>query len=111
MHILVTGHTGFKGAWLSIYLNSLGHKVSGLSLDPEPESFFALSEIEEFLERDIRQDIRDKSAISKAFIEINPDFVIHLAAQPIVKEGYRNPEYTYEVNVNGTLNVLHSAQE
>jgi CDP-glucose 4,6-dehydratase len=111
MHILVTGHTGFKGAWLSIYLNSLGHKVSGLSLDPEPESLFALSEIEEFLERDIRQDIRDKSAINKAFIEINPDFVIHLAAQPIVKEGYRNPEYTYEVNVNGTLNVLHSAQE
>ncbi len=111
MHILVTGHTGFKGSWLSLLLDSLGHKVSGISLDPEPESHFVLSNIQEFLVKDIRQDIRDKSALRKAFVEINPDFVIHLAAQPLVKEGYRNPEYTYEVNVNGTLNVLHSAQE
>ncbi len=111
MHILVTGHTGFKGSWLSLLLDSLGHKVSGISLDPEPESHFVLSNIQEFLVKDIRQDIRDKSALRKAFVEINPDFVIHLAAQPLVKEGYRNPEYTYEVNVNGTLNVLHSAQD
>jgi len=111
MHILVTGHTGFKGSWLSLLLDSLGHKVSGISLDPEPESHFVLSNIEECLVKDIRLDIRDKSALRKAFFEIYPDFVIHLAAQPLVKEGYRNPEYTYEVNVNGTLNVLHSAQE
>jgi CDP-glucose 4,6-dehydratase len=111
MHILITGHTGFKGSWLSLLLKSLGHKVSGISLDPEPESHFILSKIENYLVNDVREDIRDKTALNKVLIQINPEFIFHLAAQPLVKEGYRDPEYTYEVNVNGTLNVLQSAQK
>lgn len=110
MHILITGHTGFKGSWLSLLLDSMGHKVSGYSLDPELESHFQLSKVSELLVNDFRGDIRDKNTLQSATAKIGPDFIFHLAAQPLVKEGYRKPEYTYEVNVNGTLNVLHAAE-
>lgn len=109
MHILITGHTGFKGSWLALLLKSLGHRVSGVSLNPDAKSHFELANISKYFVNDFRIDIREKDLLKQTFVTSNPDFIIHLAAQPLVKEGYRNPEYTYEVNVNGTLNVLQAA--
>jgi CDP-glucose 4,6-dehydratase len=110
MRILVTGHTGFKGSWLSLLLNELGHEVSGLSLSAEIDSHFELSNISGVIRADVRGDIRDFNTVKNALIETKPEFVFHLAAQPYVKEGYRNPIYTYETNVNGTLNLLKASQ-
>lgn len=109
MRILITGHTGFKGSWLTLLLNSLGHEVSGYSLEPNPVSNFNLSETFRLVHNDFRGDLRDKDALRMALNDSDPEFIFHLAAQPFVKEGYRNPEYTFEVNVNGTLNVLNAA--
>lgn len=111
MRTLITGHTGFKGSWLTLMLHEMGHEVSGISLDPEADSHYELSAINKLVTGDFREDIRDKVALTKAIQKADPDFIFHLAAQPFVKEGYRNPQYTYEVNVNGTLNVLQAAQE
>ena len=110
MRILITGHTGFKGSWLALMLQEMGHEVSGVSLDPEVESHYELSSIRGLIEEDMRADIRDKRAVLSSLEKAKPDFIFHLAAQPLVKEGYRRPEYTYEVNVNGTLNVLNAAE-
>lgn len=110
MRILITGHTGFKGSWLALMLNEMGHEVSGMSLDPEIESHYELSSIRGLIKEDIRADIRDKRSVLSSLDKSKPDFIFHLAAQPLVKEGYRRPEYTYEVNVNGTLNVLSAAE-
>lgn len=111
MRILITGHTGFKGSWLALMLQEMGHEIFGYSLDPEPESHYQLASIANLIKEDYRSDIRDKTALVAAISKSNPDFIFHLAAQPFVKEGYRRPEYTYEVNVNGTLNVLQAAEE
>jgi CDP-glucose 4,6-dehydratase len=110
MRILVTGHTGFKGSWLSLVLNELGHEVFGLSLPPEKISHYEISNIGSVIRKDFKGDIRDLNAVNKVFNDVNPEFSFHLAAQPLVKEGYRNPEITYETNVNGTLNILQAAQ-
>ena len=110
MRILITGHTGFKGSWLSLLLNEMGHEVSGLALEPESQSNFEVSRVAEVINHDIRGDIRELNSVAKAVERANPEFVFHLAAQPLVKEGYRNPKYTYEVNVNGTLHILESVQ-
>lgn len=110
MRILITGHTGFKGSWLSLLLREMGHEVSGISLNPDKQSHFELSKVRDAISQDIRGDIRDLQLVVKTVEETKPEFIFHLAAQPFVKEGYRNPKYTYEVNVNGTLNVLEAAQ-
>jgi CDP-glucose 4,6-dehydratase len=109
MRILVTGHTGFKGSWLSLILNELGHEVSGISLSPEKESHFELSKIRDCIQSDLRGDIRNYGLVEDLIKETDPEFIFHLAAQPLVKASYRDPIYTYEVNVNGTLNVLKAA--
>jgi CDP-glucose 4,6-dehydratase len=109
LHYLITGHTGFKGSWLSKMLSLQGHEVSGISLDPEPRSLFANSNISSVFKRDLRIDIRDKIKIDKVMSELNPDVIIHLAAQPLVRESYENPIDTFETNVIGTLNVLSSS--
>ena len=109
MHYLITGHTGFKGAWLAIMLKMYGHEVSGISLDPAEKSLFRDADLSGMFANDIREDIRDLPRLKKAFLDINPDILIHLAAQPLVRESYRNPIYTFETNVMGTLNVLESA--
>lgn len=108
MHVLVTGHTGFKGAWLSFLLTELGHKVSGLALDPLPGSLFDQGELGSLLGSDIRGDIRSAEVVQEAFAAVEPDVVVHLAAQSLVLESYARPRETYEVNVFGTLNVLEA---
>ena len=111
MHFLVTGHTGFKGAWLSLILQQRGHVVSGISLAPERGSLFEQASIGKYLENDIYCDIRDLTKLTTSFKKINPDVVIHLAAQALVRESYRNPIVTFETNALGTLNVLQASQQ
>lgn len=104
--VLVTGHTGFKGAWLSIWLHQLGAEVIGLALDPEyPNSIFELSNIGEKI-KDYRGDIRNKELVNKIIADEKPEIVFHLAAQPLVIASYSDPLYTYEVNTLGTAYVL-----
>ena len=110
-HYLVTGHTGFKGSWLSLLLKSRGHTVSGLALDPPRGGLFDSANISSDLEHDKRVDIRDREEVIRAFKSVKPDFVIHMAAQALVRESYRDPLGTYETNVNGTLNVLQASDQ
>jgi CDP-glucose 4,6-dehydratase len=111
MHFLITGHTGFKGTWLSLILHQRGHLVSGISLKPEANSLFEQAKVGKFLQNDIRCDIRESTKISSHFKYINPDVVIHLAAQALVRESYKNPRDTFEINAIGTLNVLNASQQ
>lgn len=104
--VLITGNTGFKGSWLCIMLKKLGAEVVGYSLNPPTDpSLFCLCN----LEKDIIQyygDVRDLEKLKEVFLKENPEIVIHMAAQPIVRDSYKMPVYTYEVNVMGTVNVL-----
>jgi CDP-glucose 4,6-dehydratase len=111
MHFLITGHTGFKGAWLTLILRERGHLVSGISLPPEAGSLFERANVGKFLENDIHCDIRHLKNLTSHFERINPDVVIHLAAQPLVRESYKNPIETFETNVMGTVNVLKASQQ
>jgi CDP-glucose 4,6-dehydratase len=109
--VLVTGHTGFKGSWLSIWLNELGAKVIGYSLDPYTDrDNFVLSKIGDKIV-DIRADIRDKHKLEEVFSTYQPEFIFHLAAQPLVRLSYENPVETYETNVMGTINVLEAIRK
>lgn len=104
--VLVTGHTGFKGTWLVSLLLNAGAQVTGYSLEPPTEpSVFSLSGMEKQI-RSIMGDIRDLDSLLEVFRETQPELVLHLAAQPIVRESYKNPVYTYETNVMGTVNIL-----
>lgn len=104
--VLITGHTGFKGAWLSIWLHKLGARVIGYGLDPYTEDdIFVVSGLKDRV-IDIRGDIRDYEKLSEVFNIYKIDIVFHLAAQALVKLSYENPKETYETNVMGTLNVL-----
>ncbi|WP_312701290.1 CDP-glucose 4,6-dehydratase [Sedimentibacter sp.] len=104
--VLITGHTGFKGSWLSIWLIELGAKVVGYSLDVKsPKDNFVLTSLKDKLV-DIRGDIRDLKKLKNVFDKYKPDYVFHLAAQPLVLDSYLQPHYTYEVNVMGTVNIL-----
>lgn len=103
--VLITGHTGFKGAWLTRILLNAGAVVCGYSLEPPTEpDLFGVAGLESI--QDIRGDVRDLDHLKRTFDEFRPEIVFHLAAQPIVRESYRNPVYTYETNVIGTVNVL-----
>ncbi|MBC2593448.1 CDP-glucose 4,6-dehydratase [Ruficoccus amylovorans] len=107
--VFVTGHTGFKGAWLSLWLRHLGAEVYGYALAPaQSPSFFDQLGLERELAAHHLADIRDAARVGQALGEAKPDFVFHLAAQPLVLESYREPLATYEVNVNGTLHVLEA---
>ncbi|MBN4051218.1 CDP-glucose 4,6-dehydratase [bacterium AH-315-M05] len=106
--IFITGHTGFKGSWLTLWLKQLGAKVTGYSLKEHPSSdhFFTLK----LDVQNIFADIRDRDTLIKAIAELKPDIIFHLAAQSLVRESYRDPAVTYETNVLGTLNVLEAAR-
>lgn len=106
--VLVTGHTGFKGSWLSLWLNSLGARVSGLALEPtsDPSHWKLLS----LPVHDHRVDIREQDAVRKVFAEQNPEIVFHLAAQSLVRESYRDPVTTWATNLTGTMNVLEAVR-
>lgn len=104
--VLVTGHTGFKGTWMCAMLVKAGAQVTGYALEPPTEpSVYALSGIETKI-RSVTGDVRDLEHLQRVFDEAQPEIVIHMAAQPIVRESYKDPVYTYEVNVMGTVNVL-----
>ena len=104
--VLITGHTGFKGTWLSKILINAGAIVCGYSLEaPTDPNLFSLSKIESQM-TSVIGDIRDYDKLKKVFDEFQPEIVMHLAAQPIVRDSYKDPKYTYETNVIGTVNVL-----
>ncbi len=104
--VFVTGHTGFKGSWLCRILVNAGAEVTGYSLNPPTvPNLFDVADVEGNI-TSIIGDIRDYAALKAAFDKAQPEIVLHLAAQPIVRESYKNPAYTYETNVMGTVNIL-----
>ena len=111
MHYLITGHTGFKGSWLVLMLNQLGHEVSGISLDPAKKSLFKTAKISKKMTFDEICDIRDVKKLNKKILKISPDVVIHLAAQPLVRKSYADPRETIETNAIGTFNVLEAVSK
>ncbi len=109
--VFITGHTGFKGSWLSLWLHSLGSIVTGYALQPPTNpSLYELCRINELLESNIA-DVRDKDVLSEALVQAQPEIVFHMAAQPLVRYSYLNPVETYETNVMGTVNLLESVRE
>ena len=107
--VLVTGHTGFKGSWLSIWLHELGAEVIGVGLDPySDKDNFVLSGIGEKIHADIRADIRDGSLLKQICSTYQPEVVFHLAAQPLVRVSYDEPVDTWQTNVMGTINVMEA---
>lgn len=106
--VLITGHTGFKGSWLALWLKSLGASISGFSLPPPTEpSHFSLLSLNDNI-RHVVGDIRDPGALHKLFRETEPEIVFHLAAQALVSDSYTDPKYTFDVNVGGTVNILEA---
>jgi len=108
--VFITGHTGFKGAWLSYLLSSFGASVYGYSLEPEHEDqFYVKIGVDSCIKKSFIRDIRDKTALEDAMKASSPDIVFHMAAQPLVRFGYQAPLYTFDVNVMGTANLLDLA--
>lgn len=105
MKVFITGHTGFKGSWMCKMLTMAGAEVTGYSLEPFEPSLFRIAGIENDI-RSVIGDVRDREHLKEVFDSANPEIVIHMAAQPIVRESYRDPAYTYETNVMGTVNIL-----
>ena len=104
--ILVTGHTGFKGSWLSVWLKMMNAEISGYALEPYTDrDNFVVTDLHDKIGHVIG-DVRDFEKLSGIFSEHNPEFVFHLAAQPLVRESYLNPKETYDINIGGTVNVL-----
>ena len=109
--VIITGHTGFKGSWLTAWLKQLNAKVLGISLDPPTNpSHFKVSKINLNMQ-DTRLDIRNKKRLESKIVAFKPNFVFHLAAQSLVGVSYNNPALTWETNVLGTLNVLQSLRK
>ncbi len=107
--IFLTGHTGFKGAWLCIWLKTLGAKVFGYALSPTTTpSLFDEGGLARRIDSSIAADIRDPQAIQRALSEAEPDIVIHFAAQPLVRQSYAHPVGTFTTNVMGTVNLLEA---
>ena len=106
--VLITGHTGFKGSWLSIWMHSLGANVLGISKNiPTYPSHYQLTGLDKII-KSKRLDLKDKKKLKKIIEDFKPDFIFHLAAQAIVKNSYVNPINTWESNLNGTIHLLES---
>lgn len=109
--VLITGHTGFKGAWLTAWLKQLGAKVVGVALEPPTTpSLFNAAELAGGID-DLRIDVRDRAALEKAVVSAQPDFVFHLAAQALVRRSYADPIETWQTNVLGTLHMLEALRK
>jgi CDP-glucose 4,6-dehydratase len=109
--VFVTGHTGFKGAWLSFLLKQAGADVTGYALEPPTKpNLFSILSLKDNM-HSIVGDIRDRDSLLRSIKEARPEIVLHLAAQPIVRESYRDPAYTYETNVLGTVNILECVRQ
>ncbi|MFH1122738.1 MAG: CDP-glucose 4,6-dehydratase [Pseudomonadota bacterium] len=108
--VLITGHTGFKGSWLAIWLKELGAEVIGCALDPpsDPNNFQAVKLKEKITH--IQGDVRNLAHLLEAFKEYQPEFIFHLAAQPLVRLSYDEPKMTFDTNVGGTVNVLEAVR-
>ncbi len=104
--VLLTGHTGFKGSWMCKILKNAGAELTGFSLTPPTDpSLFYMADIADGM-NSVIGDVRDFDALWRCFCEVQPEIVLHLAAQPIVRDSYKDPKYTYETNVMGTVNIL-----
>lgn len=110
--VVITGHSGFKGAWLSIWLQQMGARVLGISLPPLTEpNLFTLAKIDDLCEESYFCDIRDAQAVEDILVAFNPEVVFHLAAQPLVRASYRDPLTTFGTNVMGTAHVLEALRK
>lgn len=109
--VFLTGHTGFKGGWLSLWLQSLGAEVHGYSLQPPTQpSFYEVAQVADLLASNTLGDIRNRARLADAMKCVQPDIVFHLAAQPLVRYSYKEPVETYTVNVLGTVNLLEAVR-
>jgi CDP-glucose 4,6-dehydratase len=105
--VFLTGHTGFKGGWLYLWLSSMGARVTGYALTPNTSpNFFSVCKVEDLLEKSHLANIRDLQQLQSAMQEAQPEIVIHMAAQPLVRYSYNNPVETYATNVMGTVHIL-----
>ncbi|MGQ7843573.1 CDP-glucose 4,6-dehydratase [Granulosicoccus sp. 3-233] len=108
--VLLTGHTGFKGSWLALWLSSLGARVHGYALAPDTDpSLYQLARVDDLLDSTIA-DIRDRDQLEQSMQAARPEIVLHLAAQPLVRESFRDPVTTFDTNVMGTINVLEAVR-
>lgn len=108
--VFITGHTGFKGAWLSLWLQSLGAQVTGYSLSPPSETnMYEVANVDDGMQS-IYGDVRDADFLAKSLIDAKPEIVIHLAAQSLVLQSYQSPAETYATNVMGTVNLLEAVR-
>lgn len=108
--VFLTGQTGFKGAWLLVILKELGAEVKSFALKPEEKTLYNLLP-EKYHENSVYGDIRDEEHLEKEILDFQPDFIFHLAAQALVRKSYKEPKFTYETNVIGTLNLLLTLQK
>ncbi len=109
--VFITGHTGFKGSWLCLWLHTLGAKVSGYALNPPTNpSLFDLCKIDQLLPSTIA-DVRDGEELTKAMLSAQPEIVMHMAAQPLVRDSYKIPVETYAINVMGTVNLFEAVRQ
>lgn len=110
--VLVTGHTGFKGSWLCMWLHKLGAEVTGYALAPPTEpNHYSIAGVADLLVRSYEADIRDLTALRQTVTEAEPEIIFHLAAETIVRRSYRHPREAFDVNVMGTVNVLECVRQ